>query len=752
MRIGERTVLPHTGMGKDSALPSSRPGLPAAPTVRPPASLPVVSVGAKLASATIVLMVLVTAVVYRELSSYQREHLLQAKQMAALAVTRLFADSCAAPIVFEDNAALDEGLRRLVKSEDIPYAAVWSADASGRADRLLSELGGTHAVEPGMIPAALELRREPDHLVLLAPVRDLDGKLVGAAVATFSLVRENAVIAQVRSNTLFASGAIAVGLTLLLLIIARFAIVRPLGKLVVAANAIERGATSEIEVGSRDEIGQLAAAFRSMAHAITQREERIVARNRDMRLVLDNVGQGFLTLDRRARLSEERSRVVEEWFGVPEPDATFWAYLSRVDAGAGERFELGWMLITDNFMSLELSLDQLPKLIHTDSRVFDLVYRPILKGDELEQLLVVITDVSARIERERALVAERETMTIFKRILADRGLFDEFFDEMSGLVASIQSADGSDRVRLERTVHTLKGGAAVYELESIAELCHSIESELESSGGQVSDARKRELDASWARVGRIRAEFSADSGISVRRDEHRALLLALEARGPADLAAWLASWRFELASQRLELMAQQIKALARRLGKGDVRVRLQPTELRLPPKRWAALWAVLSQVVRNTVDHGLETPEQRIELGKSEQATVTISLRRAEHELVLAVRDDGRGIDWAAIGRRGRSLNLPVDSREELEEALFAQGVSSRAEVTATSGRGVGLSAVREVVMALGGRIKIWSELGRGTEFAIHLPDSMLNEERGHEDDPPLSEREAGQRSLGVQA
>src|SRR5262245_43068219 len=99
------------------------------------------SVGGKLASATIALMLVVTAVVYSKLSAYQREHLLSAKQTAALAVTRLFADSCAAPIVFGDNAAISESLQRLGRSDDILYAAVWSSDAEGRAEQRLAEFG-----------------------------------------------------------------------------------------------------------------------------------------------------------------------------------------------------------------------------------------------------------------------------------------------------------------------------------------------------------------------------------------------------------------------------------------------------------------------------------------------------------------------------------------------------------------------------------------------------------------------------------
>jgi HPt (histidine-containing phosphotransfer) domain-containing protein/HAMP domain-containing protein len=739
-------------MGSKTALAYPHP-VPTVMNSQPPVAVPrFLSVGGKLAGATVALMLVVTAVVYWELSAYQREHLLQAKQRAALAVTRLFADSCAAPIVFGDTTAIDEALQRLGKSDDIPYAAVWNGDEVGRADQRLAELGARVDIPVGVIPEVLDLRREPNRLVLLAPVRDVAGKLVGAAVVTFSLLRENAVIAQVQSNTLYASGAIATWLTLLLLTIARIAIVRPLGKLVVAANEIERGKTGDIEIRSRDEIGQLAAAFRSMAHAIANREERIVARNRDMRLVLDNVGQGFLTLDLEARLSEERSRVVEEWFGVPPPGAAFGAYIAGVDPRAAERFEVGWMLVSDPDMPPELSIEHLPKLIHANSRTFELSYRPISRDEHLHQLLVVITDVSARIERERALVAERETMSVFKRVLSDRTAFEEFFDEATSLVASIRASDGSDRPALQRDVHTLKGNAAVYGLESIADLCHTIESELESSEGGVADARKRELEASWARVGHMRAEFSADSSISVGRDEHRALLLALEGRGITDLAARLESWQFEPASRRLELIGRQIQALAQRLGKGEVSIHLEPTDLRLQAKVWGPLWAVLTHFVRNTVDHGLEDPEQRVELGKPRQATVTLALSRSEHELTWSISDDGRGIDWSAIAARARGLGLPADTHRDLEAALFAPGVSSKDQVTATSGRGVGLSVVREAVNGLGGRIEVQSERGKGTRFAVHLPVSMLNAELSQPREISRTGRPGSLRTLGVPA
>jgi signal transduction histidine kinase/HAMP domain-containing protein len=738
-------------MSRGPATAPTGPLLTLHPSRRAPALPRVFSVGGKLASAIVVVMVIVTAVVYSKLSSYQREHLLQAKQMAALAVTRLFAASCAAPILFGDNVAITEALARLGRSDDIRYAAVYGSDDAGRADQRLAEFGAGDDIVVSLIPSAPEVRRELDRLVLLTPVMDTEGKPVGLAVVAFSLTSENAIIAQVQSNTLFASGAIAAGLTLVLLIIARFTIVKPLGSLVLAANALERGSVSDIGIRSNDEIGRLAVAFQSMAQAIMSREQRIVDRHRDMRLVLDNVGQGFLTLDAESRLSEERSRVVGEWFGVPEPGATFGQYLARIDRRVAERFDVGWMVLITSALPPELNLEHLPRLLRLDSRVLELTYRPISKDERLEQMVVVITDVTARVERERALVTERETMSVFKRVLLDRGGLEEFFEEASLLVAAIKASDGTERAALARDVHTLKGSAAVYGIESVAELCHVIESELEEAGSVVTDERKRQLVTAWENIAAIRSEFVVDPGITVRREDHREMVLALEARGLMDLAERLGAWQYEPASRRLELIGRQIQLLAERLGKGEVQIRVEPTELRLPARVWAPFWNVLSHIVRNTVDHGLESPKRRGELGKSEHPTVTLSLVQEDREVVWSIRDDGQGIDWEVIATRARSLGLPVDTTRDLEAALFTQGLSSKAEVTTTSGRGVGLSAVREVVAGLGGRIEVRSELGHGTTFAIHLPASMLSERQPEARDVTPTGR-PGRRVLGALA
>src|SRR5215204_3434004 len=106
------------------------------------------SVGTKMAGATIVLIVAVTAGVYLKLSRSQRENLLQSKEMSASAVTRLFVDSCAAGVVFGDDTAINDELATLGRNDDVEYAAVWSADGLGRVNKRFGELRRRGDVAP----------------------------------------------------------------------------------------------------------------------------------------------------------------------------------------------------------------------------------------------------------------------------------------------------------------------------------------------------------------------------------------------------------------------------------------------------------------------------------------------------------------------------------------------------------------------------------------------------------------------------
>jgi two-component system chemotaxis sensor kinase CheA len=134
----------------------------------------------------------------------------------------------------------------------------------------------------------------------------------------------------------------------------------------------------------------------------------------------------------------------------------------------------------------------------------------------------------------------------------------------------------------------------------------------------------------------------------------------------------------------------------------------------------------LTHLIRNAVDHGLETTEERIKAGKPETGVVTLSAAHHSGRIVITVADDGRGIDRTRVRAKAveRGIILPdaVLSDEEVDNLIFAPGFSTAATVSNISGRGVGMDVVRKNVQALGGRIGIHSRFGSGSSFSLSLP------------------------------
>ncbi|HYM28364.1 MAG TPA: chemotaxis protein CheA, partial [Steroidobacteraceae bacterium] len=136
--------------------------------------------------------------------------------------------------------------------------------------------------------------------------------------------------------------------------------------------------------------------------------------------------------------------------------------------------------------------------------------------------------------------------------------------------------------------------------------------------------------------------------------------------------------------------------------------------------------APLEHMLRNALAHGLETPAERAGAGKPETGKISITLRQESNEIALILSDDGAGLDLRKLHRRGieRGLIAPgtQPTEGELAQLIFASGVSTADTVTQLAGRGVGMDVVRSEIAAIGGRVDISTERGKGTTFTVYLP------------------------------
>ena len=457
----------------------------------------------------------------------------------------------------------------------------------------------------------------------------------------------------------------------------------------------------------------------------------IVRRNRDLKLIMDNVGQGFMSVKRGGELLPEHSAVLETWFGAWRPGVPFWKYFGGVSPKLEGWFELMWDNVRSDMLPVEISLEQLPVRATVGTRTLEFLYRPIFKGAQLLHILIVVSDVSVLVEQERATIAQRETMSLFQWLLKDRTGLLEFMHDATMLIENIGQATGDDQVALKRDLHTLKGNASVFQLGSVTAVCETIENRLAESDLALSADELAAIRDAWKGVeSRLVQLLDGDDArrMEIELGEHQELLAALERRVPhAALVEMARAWAFEPMKQRLGRYGKQASELACRLNKGDIDVRVDTQGLRLPKGVLAQFWSSASHLIRNAVDHGIETPEERLQSGKHGPGVLILRASHRADRLVVEIEDNGRGISWEKVSEKARAAGLPAATRADLVEALFADGISTRDSATEVSGRGVGMSAVRAACTETGGALAVWSETGKGTRFEFSWPKAALD-------------------------
>ncbi|MFQ5509390.1 MAG: chemotaxis protein CheA [Leptospirillia bacterium] len=168
-----------------------------------------------------------------------------------------------------------------------------------------------------------------------------------------------------------------------------------------------------------------------------------------------------------------------------------------------------------------------------------------------------------------------------------------------------------------------------------------------------------------------------------------------------------------------------VRDLAISQGK-EVNLEIQGQEVELDKSIIEKIGDPLKHMVRNSVDHGLETSEERVAAGKPPVGTVKLAAYHAEGNIVIEITDDGRGLDAEAIAAKAiREGVIPEDhslTLDQIHMLVFHAGLSTAKEITDVSGRGVGMDVVRRNIEQLRGTISIDTELGKGSTFKICLP------------------------------
>ncbi len=480
-------------------------------------------------------------------------------------------------------------------------------------------------------------------------------------------------------------------------------------------------------------------------------DQKVEARTRDIRSILETITQGIFTFSGiPIRIDPELSRQMQDLFpgrpliGEDPIDVLFGTSDLTTDQVAQIRSVLDFSM-GDDALSFELNHGLLPRFVRIkrgDATLFhEIDWNPIVNREgKVEKFLVAVRDVTTLKSLEERNKQNREELEMIQQIIAvPHNKFSRFLqnirtllNQLKGLLHEAQGNDVNTLQRINAFLHTLKGNARTFGFTSIARGAHELEDQIKASTADWSRSAelKKRLEAleayvdsmehlSEEKLGRntrqrtVQCSLTDLDRITSMLQELNQLPLSEAARQIVQAARKeLVDLGYESLSALLEDIIQASRKIASQAGKLPPKILLEDEgALHLTDSSHQAMMGIFTHFLTNSVDHGLERPEERTAKGKDPQGTIRIQIRHVPGDrIAILVADDGRGLNLKSIHEKAVARGLLEPDEKDpskIAMTIFTSGLSTARTVTMLSGRGVGLNVVQRMVQELGGDVRI---------------------------------------------
>jgi len=361
---------------------------------------------------------------------------------------------------------------------------------------------------------------------------------------------------------------------------------------------------------------------------------------------------------------------------------------------------------------------------HTgDKKIFQCEFVTVERGKGEVFVLVVIYDITAKVELQQRLAAEEsrrqeEMRSIFELIQVDPTVFSDFLGDAEYEFTRIDETLKNDSfsahealVEVYQSVHAIKSNAVILGLNTFGDKVHALES-------QIKKLRELETDVPFDDMLHLTMELE---GLSKEKDGFKNIIEKINS-----FKVGSADGKKQNEYVLVESLTKAVNRASSDMGKKVkfVAAEVNGEALEKGPRR--VIKEVLMQLIRNSVVHGIEPPEERKAKGKNETGTIKLSIQSDGKIIHVKLMDDGKGLDFKKISQKALGLNIikkeDANNKNVLLQTIFAPGFSTAETEGVHAGRGIGLNLVRDRVRDAKGTIKLQTELDKGTVFNIFFP------------------------------
>lgn len=528
-------------------------------------------------------------------------------------------------------------------------------------------------------------------------------------------------------------------LALLFAFLMSYLLVTPLMKLKeVCLNISQGDFTKRAPIDSKDEVGSLAKSFNSMLNVIEEKD-------RNLNSLLSALPFGLFYFDEAGKISTEKSQVTNTMFSEFDQHESVVDFFTAYGVNS-ESVQKVVDVIYKNLLPFNSAARLLPTRLEVkkndNKKIIDFSFKKHARADDtVERVIVIAEDVTKKMEALAKNKMLSEKVTRVSKASEDMIGFKEFMSAGENLYKAIQSRQQKttiDLVSLKRDLHSLKGLVEVYGFTDCSMQIHKLETLLSEKDIKDSEVKSIFFDKvgeslslyeSYIKeLGEILALNKSDNlkEYSILKIEKIKRLIFQDNKKELVEAFYdLDKFPINRILSKYTAYANQIVS---KLGdkKADVEFATDSAELTYEEAK--KIDTSLMHIIRNSIDHGIESMSERVEKSKPESGKVKIRAIREHGFITVEVSDDGRGIDGELLSNKALEKGVwTADQKEKssLEDKInliFMPSFSSKEEVSEVSGRGVGMDAVKDSLESMGGSIQVDTKVGSGTQFFLKIP------------------------------
>ncbi len=516
---------------------------------------------------------------------------------------------------------------------------------------------------------------------------------------------------------------------------------------------------------------------RTLEKKVEERTAALKQKNEDIANMFSNMHQGLFTIVEGGQIHPEYAAYLETIFETKNiANRHFVDFMfshSNLSADIVDAASTAvTSIIGEDAMMYEFNSHLLVKelaigLPDKPVKQIELDWDPIIDDqDVVTKLMVTVRDVTAlKVLQAEAEGQKQELMIIGEILSVDADKFSDFIAGSSDLVEKCRTIiEGTEQkdlnklAELFRNIHTVKGNARTYGLKHITDTVHRIENtfdqlrkndEMQWQPEELLDelAFAEQAIKIYSSIFKDKLGRDGNQGIAgtqVDRERIAKLMDSIASLPSSELPEAvvniirdtfhsLVSIDAEPMTEVIADVIKSIESLAGELGKPVPVIEIHDHDVFTRKEAHAMLNNIFMHVMRNAIDHGIESPEERVANGKDARGRIQVDALEKDGAVSFAIRDDGRGIAIERIFQKAVDLGIypagsPRPSAQEVANLIFASGFSTADQVTEISGRGVGMDAVKQFLEEEGGRIDLVLDVGneadayRSFTTYIHLP------------------------------